>query len=71
MPLERATLVRELYPNMVGRKETQYYVRGKWVSFHRDKINQQLKLGMYHCEAPNPGGPLTTRQSAETLVNVR
>ena len=22
------------------------------------------------CDAPNPGGPLTTRQLAETLVNV-
>ena len=23
-----------------------------------------------NCDAPNPGGPLTTRQPAETLVNV-
>ena len=23
-----------------------------------------------NCDAPNPGGPLTSRQPAETLVNV-
>ena len=28
-------------------------------------------LNTYKCDAPNPGGPLTTRQPAETLVNVR
>ena len=45
MPPGHATLVREFYSNMVGRKETQCYVRGKRVSFHRDEINQLLKLG--------------------------
>ena len=37
-------LVREFYANMVDRKETRYYVKGKWVSFHRNDINQLLKL---------------------------
>ena len=37
-PLGRATLVREFYSNMVDIKGTQGYVRGKWVSFHRDEI---------------------------------
>ena len=45
MTLGHATLVREFYSNMVDRKETKCYVRGKWVSFHRDKINKLLKLG--------------------------
>ena len=45
MPPRCATLVREFYANMVGRKGTQCYVRGKWVSFHRNDINQFLKLG--------------------------
>ena len=44
-PPRCATLVREFYSNIVDRKGTQCYVRGKWVSFHRDKINQLLKLG--------------------------
>ena len=45
MPPRHAVLVREFYVNMVGRKGTQCYVRGKWVSFNRDDINQPLKLG--------------------------
>ena len=45
MPPGLAALVREFYANMVGRKETTCYVRGKWVSFHRHEINQLLKLG--------------------------
>ena len=45
MPPGLAALVREFYTNMVGRKETTCYVRGKWVSFHRHEINQLLKLG--------------------------
>ena len=45
MPPGRATLVREFYANMVGRKETQCYVRGKWISFHKDDIIHLLKLG--------------------------
>ena len=40
-----AALVREFYSNMVDRKGTQCYVRGKWFSFLRDEINQILKLG--------------------------
>ena len=39
MPPGRAALVREFYSNMVGRKETQCYMRRKWFSFHRDEIN--------------------------------
>ena len=38
-------LVREFYGDLVGRKETQCYVRRKWVSFHRKDINQVLKFG--------------------------
>ena len=34
-----AALVREFYANLGDRKETQCYVRGKWVSFHRKDIN--------------------------------
>ena len=34
-----AALVREFYANLGDRKETQFYVRGKWVSFHRKDIN--------------------------------
>ena len=45
IPPELVALVREFYANMVGRKETTCYVRGKWVSFHIDKIIQLLKLG--------------------------
>ena len=45
MPLGRVALVREFYANLVGRKDTNCYVRGKWVSFHRNEINQLLKMG--------------------------
>ena len=45
MPPGRAAFVREFYANMVGRKGTQCCTKGKWVSFHRDDINQLLKLG--------------------------
>ena len=44
-PPGRVALVREFYSNMVDRKGTQCYVRRKWISFHKDKINQLLKLG--------------------------
>ena len=37
--------MREFYANMVDRKDTQCYVRGKWVSFNRHDINHLLKLG--------------------------
>ena len=45
MPPRHAALVREFYANMMGRKGTQCYTKGKWVSFLRDDINQLLKLG--------------------------
>ena len=45
MPPGRAAVVREFYANIVGRKGTQCYVRGKWVSFHKNDINKLLKLG--------------------------
>ena len=38
-------LGKEFYTNMVGRKGIQCYVKGKWVSFNREDINQLLKLG--------------------------
>ena len=44
MPPRRATLVREFYAYMVDRRETRCYVRGKRVSFHRNDINQLLKM---------------------------
>ena len=42
MPPERVALVREFYANLLDRKGTKCYVRGKWVSFHRHEINQLL-----------------------------
>ena len=45
MPSKFSALVREFCTNMVDRKDTQCYVRGKWVSFNRHDINQLLKLG--------------------------
>ena len=38
-PPGRVELVREFYTNIVGRKDTNCYVRGKRVSLHRDEIN--------------------------------
>ena len=35
----RATIVREFYANLRDRKESQCYVRGKWVLFDRHTIN--------------------------------
>ena len=32
---------------MVGRKDTKCYVSGKWISFHKDEINQLLKVGKF------------------------
>ena len=36
------------------------------------KVERTWKINAYieRCDAPNPGGSLTTRQPAETLVNV-
>ena len=45
MPPEHAALVREFYANLVNRKGSKCYVRGKWVSFHRHEINHLLQLG--------------------------
>ena len=39
---------------------------------NRNEINRNKARMVvnYKCDAPIPGGPLTTRQSVETLVNV-
>ena len=37
---------------------------------HREMWTFVLSYTLARCDAPNPGGPLTTRQPAETLVNV-
>ena len=42
-------VVKELYTNMVGTKDKVVYVRGRWVSFSREQINQAF----YH--PPIPG----------------
>ena len=39
-----ATLVREFYANMVGKKENMCYVQGKWISFVREEINKKFNL---------------------------
>ena len=41
----RAAIVREFYANLRERKETQCYVRGKWVPFDRHTINHICGLG--------------------------
>ena len=43
-PASFATLVREFYVNLVGKKEKTYYVRGKWISFDRGAINKTYNL---------------------------
>ena len=35
----RVAIVREFYANLRDRKETQCYVKGKWVSFDKHTIN--------------------------------
>ena len=37
-------LVKEFYANMVGVEGQNVYVRGKWVSFSREKINELFNL---------------------------
>ena len=37
-----AAVVREFYTNMVGKKKKMCYVRGKWISFDREKINKEF-----------------------------
>ena len=39
------SFMREFYANLVDRKGTKCYVKGKLVSFHRHEINQLLQLG--------------------------
>ena len=37
-------VVKEFYSNMVGMKEKTVYVRGKWILFSREKIDQTFNL---------------------------
>ena len=37
-------VVKEFYANMVGMKDKIVYVRGKWISFNREKIDQAYNL---------------------------
>ena len=37
-------MVIEFYANMVGTKDKAVYVRGRWISFYREQINQTLNL---------------------------
>ena len=37
-------VVREFYANMVGTKDKADYVRGRWISFRREQINQTFNL---------------------------
>ena len=39
-----AALVKEFYANMVGEKGNKVYVRGKWISFNREMINEMFNL---------------------------
>ena len=39
-----ASLVREFYSDFVGWKEKTCYIRGKWISFDRKKINKAFRL---------------------------
>ena len=43
-PVGFATIVKEFYVNMVGKKEKMCYVRGKWISFDREEINKKFNL---------------------------
>ena len=36
--------VKEFFANMVGMKHKTVYVRGKWISFNREQINQTHSL---------------------------
>ena len=37
-------MVKEFYSNMVGIKDKTVYVRNKWISFSREKIDQTYNL---------------------------
>ena len=39
LPYGFVALVREFYKNLVERKETQCFVKEKWVSFHKKDTN--------------------------------
>ena len=43
-PAGFAATVREFYANMVGKKENMCYVRGKWISFDIEEINNKFNL---------------------------
>ena len=45
LPSGRVVIVREFYANLRDRKETQCFVRGKWVPFDRHTINHMCGLG--------------------------
>ena len=37
-------MVKEFYSNKVGMKDKTIYVRGKWISFSREQIDQTYNL---------------------------
>ena len=37
-------VVKEFYSNMLGLRENKGYVRGKWISFSREKIDETFNL---------------------------
>ena len=37
-------VVKEFYANMVGMKDKTVYVRGRWISFSREQIDQTYNL---------------------------
>ena len=37
-------VVKEFYANMMGMKDKTVYVRGKWISFNREQIDQTYNL---------------------------
>ena len=37
-------MVKEFYANMVGMKNNAVYVRGKWILFSREQIDQTYNL---------------------------
>ena len=37
-------MVKEFYANMVGMKDKTVYVKGNWISFSREQIDQTYNL---------------------------
>ena len=37
-------MMKEFYANMVGMKDKAVYVRGKWIFFDREQIDQTYNL---------------------------